>query len=105
MPVEVGINYIHIRVKNSKLFKEKSFRTKWLSKKDKIKAIFGKLKKGNKMDIQLLMFDRKKWKPEDIVDWLKSHKFNVKITREMIEKAINKREKEELKEKLKGKEI
>jgi len=107
MPVEVGKDYIHVRQQDPTLFNDKTFRTKWLSKKEGVKAIFAKRKgvKNAPMEVQSLLFDREKWTPKKIIQWLKKKNFPFIPTEEQIKNAILQRESEELAEKLKGKEI
>lgn len=77
--VEVTDNYIRVRAKDPKLFKKKTFRTVWLSKKDGIKAVMGKLKnppkdKKGSMTLQSYLFSKVKWTKESALEWIASHK-------------------------------
>lgn len=107
MPVDVGEKYIRIRQRQPGKFQEKTFRTKWFSKKEGIKAIVGRPKGKKTTQVQSLLFDRKKWSPANIVKWLEKHKdeFPYIPSVEEIEDAVRRREKEDLKEKLKDKAI
>ena len=77
--VETTDNYIRIRVKDPKLFKKKTFRTVWLSKKEGVKAIMGKLKnppadKKGSMTLQAYLFLKTKFSKSEAIAWVESHK-------------------------------
>lgn len=75
---EVTENYIRWRVMEPNLFIQNSFRTMDLSKKDGIKSVIGKLKADNKMHMQSVLFDKKKWTVDTARVWMEGHRDSLK---------------------------
>ena len=70
---EITEKYIRIRVRNPKLFQEGSFRTIDISKKEKIKAVIGKLKGETTTTVQSYLFDKESWTVERAQRWVREH--------------------------------
>lgn len=77
-PVEETEEYIRIRVRNPGDFQPGTFRTVWISKKDGINSVQGRLKGETTMTVQSLLFDKEKWTKERALAWVKEHGYKPK---------------------------
>lgn len=92
--VDVTDEYIRIRQKNPDQFSPKTFRTIWISEKDKIKAVAGKLKdppegQENSIVVQSYLFAKKDWDESDAKDWVEKHKSKKNVEDIQNELSVN----------------
>ena len=79
MPVERTGKFIRARLQSPS--KYSAFRYGTFSEEKGIYAIYGKLKGGNKWELQALRFEVKKgWTKTKVNAWLKSHGYTAKST-------------------------
>jgi len=69
-------NYIRWRIKSTDMFSKGTFRTIYLSKKNKIKSVTAKLKDTNETRVQSILFDKKTWTIDTSRKWTKEHMKN-----------------------------
>jgi phage shock protein A len=83
---DVKENYIHYRVREPSLFKEKSYIT--LNLKEGLKSRNGRLKTNNNWAIQSLLFDTKVYTLEQAKEYVRSHnsQFSIQINDDWINK-------------------
>ena len=67
-------NYFRIRVANPDSMKSDSFRTVWIDKEKKAKAVMAVAKDSDKRMTQSYFFDKEIWTPEKAREWIKSRK-------------------------------
>lgn len=89
MPIDVTENYIRIRVEDPAKFQEDSFRIIWLSEKDKIKAVAGRLMGETKLTIQSILFDKSAWTVAEAKKWVKDHGYTIRAYMDGVRLGID----------------
>jgi hypothetical protein len=92
LPWEISDQYIRSGHRNPEEFEPNSLRTIVLSEKDGIKAVVGKPKGKNKMEVQSYLFDVSKgWTLEKAKAWFEEHHRNEAILSiRVLEKVVDK---------------
>lgn len=74
MPVEIGDDFVHVRVADPSLFVKETFRTITIDAGQGIKATIAKRPGSNSMEKQSFMFKKDKWTIEEAKAWIAKHK-------------------------------
>lgn len=86
--LDVKENSIRVRQRNPDDFQEGTFKTIRIT--DGVKAVVGKPKGKEKTEIQSLVFDKQRFKEDDVESWLKEHKSTMSMAIDMEEEKATK---------------